>query len=342
MKVNRKILWIAGFYVISFIVTLFLAGHIFNYDRIHPSKNQGDTSLIKLYVKTSGMLINEMDGYRQAMDAAYLRDSITPVSENKELTLQVREPVNSVRNIRYTLMDENNAVEIESGECPEVQRVEGNRETRITFAADLQDGKEYCLNLTVEDDKKQTCYYYTRIVTGNDLMAYDKLQFAMDFHKATFEKTAASRIAEYLSSASDGISNDFRKVTIASDSETITWGDLAPEVVGEVKTTVTNLDNRVGEIQMIYEIVARDDSGNDYNYMVEEHYSVSSDGSKEDLLDYSRTMEEKVNERSFVFDNNRLRLGMVDEDGLDIRVYGREEPEETETESGRGKRRQSG
>lgn len=334
MKVNRKILWIAGFYVISFIVTLFLAGHIFNYDRIHPSKNQGDTSLIKLYVKTSGMLINEMDGYRQAMDAAYLRDSITPVSENKELTLQVREPVNSVRNIRYTLMDENNAVEIESGECPEVQRVEGNRETRITFAADLQDGKEYCLNLTVEDDKKQTCYYYTRIVTGNDLMAYDKLQFAMDFHKATFEKTAASRIAEYLSSASDGISNDFRKVTIASDSETITWGDLAPEVVGEVKTTVTNLDNRVGEIQMIYEIVARDDSGNDYNYMVEEHYSVSSDGSKEDLLDYSRTMEEKVNERSFVFDNNRLRLGMVDEDGLDIRVYGREEPEETETESG--------
>ena len=159
MKVNRKILWIAGFYVVSFIVTLFLAGHIFNYDRIHPSKNQGDMSLIKLYVKTSGMLINEMDGYRQAMDAAYLRDSITPVSENKELTLQVREPVNSVRNIRYTLMDENNAVEIESGECPEVQRVEGNRETRITFAADLQDGKEYCLNLTVEDDKKQTCYY---------------------------------------------------------------------------------------------------------------------------------------------------------------------------------------
>ena len=52
-----------------------------------------------------------------------------------------------------------------------------------------------------------------------------------------------------------------------------------------MKTTVTNLDNRVGEIQMIYEIVARDDSGNDYNYMVEEHYSVSSDGSKEDLLD---------------------------------------------------------
>ena len=118
-----------------------------------------------------------------------------------------------------------------------------------------------------------------------------------------------------MSSASDGISNDFRKVTIASDSETITWGDLAPEVVGEVKTTVTNLDNRVGEIQMIYEIVARDDSGNDYNYMVEEHYSVSSDGSKEDLLDYSRTMEEKVNERSFVFDNNRLHPPFPDEGG---------------------------
>lgn len=336
MKINKKILWIAGFYVVSFIIALFLANHILNYDRIHPSKNQGDTSLIKLYVKTSGMLINEMNGYNQVMDAAYLRDSITPVSENKELTLQVEEPVAGVRRIHYSLMDENNAVEIESGECAEIQRVEGNRETRIQFTADFQAGKEYCLNLTVEDDEKETHYYYTRIVYGNDLMAYDKLQFAMDFHNATFQKTAASYIAEYLSSSEDGVSDDFRQVTIASDSETITWGNLAPEVVGDVKTTVKNLDNQTGEIQMVYEIAARDDSGNDYHYMVQENYSVSANGSKETLMDYSRTMEEKVDERSFTFDNNRLRIGMIDESCLDIHIYGKEEPEETETESGDG------
>lgn len=334
MRINKKIVGIAGFYVVSFIAALFLASHILNYDRIHPSKNQGDTSLIKLYVKTSGMLINEMDGYSQVMDAAYMRESITPLSENKILTLQIKEPTVSVRNIKYSLMDENNTVEIESGECPEIQRVEGQRETQIGFTADLQAGKEYCLNLAVEDDNKQTYYYYTRVVIGNNLMVYDKLQFAMNFHNATFQKTAASRIAGYLSSSLEGVSDDFRKVTIASDSETITWGDMEPEIVGDVKTTIVNLDSQLGEIQMVYEIVVRDDSGNDYNYIVQEHYSVSSTGSKADLLDYSRTMEEKLNDRSFVFDNNRLRLGVIDENRMDIQVYGKEEPEEAETKNG--------
>lgn len=331
---KKKIIFVIGFYLISFVVTLLVASQILNYERTHPSRNQGDTSLVRLYVRNSGLLINEMDGYTQQMNAAYLRGSITPVSENKTITLQFAEPESNVATVRYSLMDENNAEEIESGECPEIQRVEGQRQTQIVFNADLQSGKEYCLNLTVEDDADNTCYYYTRVLYGNDLMAYDKLQFAMDFHNATFEKTAASRIAEYLTSATEGVSDDFRRVTIASDSETITWGNLNPEIVGDVQTNILNLDSQNGEIQMVYEIVARDDSGNDYNYMVKEYYSVSSTGSTVDLLDYSRTMEEKLDNQSFVFDNNQLRLGMVDENKLDVQVYGKEEPVVEESETG--------
>ena len=127
MKNKKKIIFIAGFYLISFIVTLLLTSHVLNYERIHPSRNQGDTSLIKLYVKNSGMRINEMDAYIQEMNASYLRLSLTPVSENKTITLQMSEPVTNVRTISYALMDENNSREIEAGECPEIQRVEGQR-----------------------------------------------------------------------------------------------------------------------------------------------------------------------------------------------------------------------
>ena len=87
MKNKKKILFIAGFYLVSFVAALLLTNHVLNYDRIHPSRNQGDTSLIKLYAKNSGMKINEMDAYVQEMNAAYLRLSITPVSENKTVTL---------------------------------------------------------------------------------------------------------------------------------------------------------------------------------------------------------------------------------------------------------------
>lgn len=333
MKNKKKIIFIAGFYLISFIVTLLLTSHVLNYERIHPSRNQGDTSLIKLYVKNSGMRINEMDAYVQEMNASYLRLSVTPVSENKTITLQMSEPVTNVRTISYALMDENNSQEIEKGECPEIQRVEGQRQTEIAFTADLQQGREYCLNLTVEDDKRNTYYYYTRVVYGDNLQTYDKLQFVSDFHAALFEETTASRIGEYLQYSADAVSDDFRKVSISSDSETVAWGSLNPVVVGDVDMTIVNLDSQTGEIRLNYEIEARDDGGNDYNYMVKELYEVSCTGSSANLIGYSRTMEEKLDEQSFTFNNNRMRLGLVDESQMDIQVYGKEEPEEEETQT---------
>lgn len=333
MSDKKKILFVIGFYFLSFVAALLIAGQVLNYDRIHPSAAQGDTSLIKLYVKNSGMLINEMNGYTQPMNSGYLRQSVTPVSESKTITLQFSEPVSNARAVSYTLMDDSGSEEIEAGECPEIQRVEGQRQTQIVFAAELQPGREYCLNLTVEDEAGKVCYYYTRVIYGNDLMAYDKLQFAMDFHRAAFEKTASSRIAEYLKTSSDGVSNDFRKVSIYSDSEIVTWGNLEPEVIGDVRMTVLNMDNQTGEIRLVYEVIVRDDSGNDYNYMVNEYFSISSTGSNVDLLDYSRTMEEKLDNQSFDFNNNLLRLGMIKETALDIQVYGRQETEAEEEET---------
>ena len=317
MKNKKKIGFIAGFYLISFIVTLILANYTLNYDRIHPSKNQGETALIKLHVKYNGMKINEMDAYTEEMDAAYLRLSVTPVSDTKKITLQMQEPVTSARSISYVLMDENNEREIESGVCPEIQRIEGDRQTEITFSSPLTEGQEYCLNLTVEDEDGQDYYYYTRVAYGTNFQAYDKLQFALDFHNATFVKSAAASLSEYLTYSSSGNSSDFREVSIYSDSETVTWGDLEPEVVGDVDMTILNLDRQTGELQFVYEIQTSDDHGNDYNYTVREYFDVSTTGTNLNLIGYSRTMQEKLDDQSFYFDNSSLRLGLVDKDKLD-------------------------
>lgn len=331
MKSKRKVWYIGGFYLLTFIVTLFVANYMFNYDRTHPSKNQGDTTLIRLYVKNSNMKINEMDAYVDEMDASYLRLSVTPVSETKKITLLMSEPVAAVEKITYQLMDDTNTELLEEGECPEIQRVEGERQTEISFTEDLKEGVEYCLNLTVEDDQGGLYHYYTRVVYGTNLKMYDKLKFVLDFHTASFSKSATTDLAEYLSYSSDSNSSDFRKVTIYTDSETITWGDLAPEVISDVDMTVLHADSQTAEVQLVYEIQASDEEGNDYNYLVKEFYDVSTTGSQMNLIGYSRTMDEKLDEQSFYFDDGELRLGLVNEDELDINVYGKEEPVEEET-----------
>ena len=335
MKNKRKLGYIAVFYVLTFIVTFFVANYMFNYERTHPSKNLGDTTLIRLYVKNSNMKINKMDAYVDEMDASYLRLSVSPISEDKKLTLQMSEPVTSVRKITYQLMDDTNTELLEEGECPEILRVEGERQTEIVFRTNLQEGVEYCLNLIVEDDAGNTYYYYTRVVYGTNLKMYDKLKFVMDFHTASFSKAATTNLAEYLSYSSDSNSDDFRKVTIYTDSETVTWGELEPEVVSDVDLTVLHADNQTAQAQLVYEIMASDEEGNDYNYMVKEYYDVSTTGSTMNLIGYTRTMNEKLDEQSFYFNGGEMRMGLVDEAVIDLNVYGKEEPleEETETET---------
>ena len=62
----------------------------------------------------------------------------------------------NVEKIYYQLMDETNTELLEEGECPEIVRVEGERQTEISFKTNLKEGQEYCLNLTVEDDARNT------------------------------------------------------------------------------------------------------------------------------------------------------------------------------------------
>ena len=336
MKSRRKIGYIAAFYVLTFVVTFFVANYMLNYERTHPVKNQGETTLIRLYVKNSNLKINEMDAYVDEMDPSYLRLSVTPVSETKKVTLQMSEPVTNVKTIKYELLDDTNTHLYEEGECPEIQRVEGARQTEITFNTNLKENTEYCLNLTVEDDQGNTYYYYTRVVYGTNLKMYDKLKFVMDFHTASFSKSATTDLAEYMSYSSNSNSNDFRKVTIYTDSETVTWGDLAPEVISDVDITVLHADSQTAEVELVYEITANDEEGNDYQYQVREFFDVSTTGSSMNLIGYTRSMDEKLDEKSFFFDDGELRLGLVDEDEIDLIVYGKEEPEEeieTETES---------
>lgn len=332
MKSKKKIRYILGFYILTFFITYVVANYMLNYERTHPAKNQGDTTLIRLYVKNSSMKINEMDAYVEEMDASYLRLSVTPVSETKKLVIQMSEPEASVEKIRYQLMDDTNTELLEEGECPDIQRVEGERQTEIEFKTNLKEGQEYCLNLTVDDDAGNKLHYYTRVVYGTNLKMYDKLKFALDFHKASFSKSATTDLAEYLSYSSNSNSNDFRKVTIYTDSETVTWGDLVPQVVGDVDVTVLHADSETAQIQLIYEIVASDEEGNNYNYMVKEYFDVSTRGSSMNLIGYSRTMDEILNEDSFYFNNGELRLGIVNENELDLNVYGKEEPVEEETQ----------
>ena len=333
MKRHKKIIGITGFYILSFIVAVFLFGYILNYSSTHPARGQGSTSLAKLSVKSSGMELNKMYGFAQEMSQEYLRTCITPVSDNQTIVLKVEEGDSAVDSIRYILYDDTGENELENGECEAIQWVEGEKQTQLRLNTGLDRREEYCLKLIVRDENGEEYNYYTRVISGSDVLAYDKLQFALDFHSATFQKESAERLADYLGVYDSTYGRDFRHVNLHSGSDLITWGELAPVIEGDVDITIKGLDRQSAQIQLIYTVSATDDEGKSYEYMVTELYDVVQSGSDIRLSDYSRTMEEKLDRTSFIFSDDQLRVGMIDEDSLDLHIFGIQEPEVTETEA---------
>lgn len=331
MDKKKKIIGVAAFYIVSFIMAVLLFSYILNYSSTHPGRGQGMTSLARLYVKSGGMDLNEMFGYAQDMSQGYLRTCVTPVSDNKTIVLKVDEGVQTVESIRFTLYDDSGARELESGECGAIQWVEGEKQTQLVLSSSLERGVEYCLKLVVKDQSGSEYNYYTRVINGTDVLAYDKIQFALDFHNATFQKESADRLSEYLGDYDSAYGRDFRNVNLHSGSDLITWGSMSPVVEGTVLATIKSLDPESAEIWLIYPISVSDDEGDIYEYTVTEIYNVTQSGSDVRLVDYSRTMEEKLDRTSFVFTDDQLRVGMVNEDSLDLTVYGMQEPEEAET-----------
>lgn len=336
-KLSRKIILIVAFYLVSFIAAFVISEYVFNYSRIHGSRQQGEAEMIRLYTKTGGMKINEMEGYAQEMDGTGVRTSITPVSDDQTITLLMDEENAEVSELSYILTDINGEI-IEEGSCPEVSRVDGVRQTVVGFQTDLVENKEYCLDLKMRDSDGETAWYYTRVISGSGLRSYNKLKFVSDFHDAIFENDATTNITDFIEYSPDSNSDDYRDVSDGTDSAVIAWGSLEPTIISDVSTTILNLDTQTAQIRMTYEIEVNAQEGNTLRYLVQEYYDVASSGSSESILNYRRTMEEVLGANSFVIYNNRLRLGMTDTDRLNLSVYGLQEPEEPETVAGQAEK----
>ncbi len=332
-KFNRKVILIVAFYLASFIAAFIIAEYVLNYSRIHDSRQQGEAEMIRLYVKSGGMTINEMEGYTDEMDGTGVRTSITPVSSDQTVTLLMNEENAEVTDISYTLTDILGEV-VEEGNGSEIERVDGVRQSVIQFQSELTENKEYCLNMHVRDSNGHTAWYYTRVISGSGLRSYDKLKFATDFHGAIFESDGTTNITDYIEYSSDSNSDDYRDVSEGTDSAVIAWGSLEPTIISDVSTTILNLDTQTAQIRMVYEIEVNGEEGTTFRYIVQEYYDIASSGSSESILNYRRTMEEVLDDTSFEIYNNRLRLGMTDTESLDLQVYGLQEPEEEEGETG--------
>lgn len=309
---NRN--WIRhGIIALVFIVSLLIFSVVLNQGNTDISMEMSPASLPVASVLMDGYKVNEMHGYVQRMDAATIRESITPITEERKLSFQVDMYGLKLKEMSFEVRS------VDGGRLVENTRVTDYSQNGevITASVHLKDliseDKEYNFILSLTLDDERVVNYYTRIIQSDYLLTKEKLDFVLDFHRKTFDKEAAKELAMYLEPSSEGDNSNFGNVDIHCNLNQVSWGNMAVTEIEDTEITICEISKNLAAVQL--GSIVRVKEGKILNtYRVKEFFRVRYTTDRCYLLSYKRSMEELFSMEKSSFANNKIVLGIQSEE----------------------------
>ena len=279
--------------------------------------NQGDTdmtadmdgaTLPTLSFVRDGIEMNPVVGHKSEMNIASVRDNILPYNSGTITgLLQAYESV--ISSAKYEIYSLNGAELLES----DALEIEDERFT-VSVGNLLENGKELLLKITLVQENEEELYFYTRIVKENDFYVKENVNYILDLHEAIISKTETPALKKGLESNSEGDNSTLHHVNIHSDIAHVLWGDLEPEISGNVTVEIKEVNASYLSAQLSYRVISSGDNNDKETYAVKEFFKVCSKEGKHYLLAYDRKATEVFDANNTVLSGKGIILGMVPEE----------------------------
>lgn len=307
---------------IFFGVVLFVALFLFE-----TFMNQGNTDMTAemppatyplVYMKVSGQTVNCLHGYQSEMDEAYMRDTITPLEEGRNLGIEIQKYGADIRGVSYEVRSSDGTRLIENTQLTDFSESNDRIVAYFTIKDLIQQGLEYNLCIQVELFSGQKINYYTRIMYVEDYHVEEKINFVRKFHQDTFDKENASEnLALYLEPDSTGDNSTFQKVNIHSSLSQVTWGDLKVKKETEAVVNIKEMMQQTASFHLHYRVSIQD-NGDKSQYLVDEYYRIRYTTDRIYLLDFDREMTQIFDETAEVYNADTIFLGIQDPDRIQL------------------------
>ena len=307
---------------IFFGVVLFVALFLFE-----TFMNQGNTDMTAemppatyplVYMKVSGQTVNCLHGYQSEMDEAYMRDTITPLEEGRNLGIEIQKYGADIRGVSYEVRSSDGTRLIENTQLTDLSESSDRIAAYFTIKDLIQQGLEYNLCIQVELFSGQKINYYTRIMYVEDYHVEEKINFVRKFHQDTFDKENASEnLALYLEPDSTGDNSTFQKVNIHSSLSQVTWGDLKVKKETEAVVNIKEMMQQTASFHLHYRVSIQD-NGDKSQYLVDEYYRIRYTTDRIYLLDFDREMTQIFDETAEVYNADTIFLGIQDPDCIQL------------------------
>ncbi len=256
-----------------------------------------------------GRNVNTMHGYVERMDNGSMRDSISPVGEDRQLSFTVNSYKTGVSKVSYEIRNLDGSRLIEDTVAGSYENKKGKFTETINLKDLIEKNREYNLNFVLNLDDGREVYYYTRIICSEDLEVLTKLEFIYDFNNKTFDQSSAKELRSYMEPNSDADNTNLGLVTIHSNVNQLGWGKTSPRLIGDIDTTIVDVSKNMMTAKLEYMVSVMSEGITNY-YRVEEDYIVRRGNERFHLIDYSRKMSEILTAEKESLVNNKIVLGI--------------------------------
>lgn len=298
---------------VVFVSSIFIVSTFLNQGNMDMTSEMGPSTYPIIYMSCENTLVNTLHGYNEEMAANYMRDTITPLSADRIVKIQIDQFETRVKEVHYEVRSLDTKRLVENTKVSKVSEEKGSLYAELNIKDLIDPDTEYILKIILTDENGQKLRYYTRIIQTENLHTAEKLQFVKDFHDKTFDKSAAQDLVIYLESNALGDNSNFHHVTIHSSFDQVTWGNLDVTVESLEIPLIKEINTQTASIQMKYVVsVAEEKKKSEYNVI--EYYRVRYTPGRIYLLDFERTMDEIFGMSHLEIVNHKINLGITGSD----------------------------
>lgn len=305
-KFFRRFLVLLAIFVLGVAGTAFLMNSRSTDDR----SDMNQPTLPEVMVDFGGTLSNRMHGYREQMQADFVRECVTPLDTTRKLSLVIDPHESEVSSLAFEIRSSDGTKVIENRKINALETENGYLRTTVEISTGLLMNQEYSMQITLDTDKGEA-YYYTRVVSRSATNVADYAAFAKAFAEKCMDKNTADELSAYLEVSESG-SRNFNQINIHSTLSDISWGNLLPQMAREGIPVIKDINETTASVVLEYEITANNDEGSAEYYHVRDFYRMRYTESRIMLLDFERTTGEIFNPELPSISDRGLLLGVRD------------------------------
>lgn len=304
-----------GILAAVFVIAVFVFSKLTNQQNADMTADIGNATLPQVDFSYNGFGVNPLIGYKEEMDITTMRDTITPVVKGRAV-MEIEAYDNEISAVNYFLYTLTGEELLAEGSADTV-----SEEVTLTFdEALLTEERALVVELQIGEE---SIYYYTRVADSSECNLTECLEYVFDFHENALAKAENKGIGTAIEPSDAGDNTTFQHVTINSDYDHVTWGDLNPMVVGKERWHIVEMNETFTSVQLEYEVSCNGEENETDTYKVKEFFRVRLSAGNMYLLNYDRTMEQIFEGSKNILSEEGILLGiapydvpyMVNDDG---------------------------